>query len=220
MKTNHKKSRSIIVPLQIAAFLLLASNGHLAAQPAIEDAMASRSLSDYQIISAIAKSNSDGPQAIFGVSGVLDDAMQNRDRNIRKLLRIFRDPGSRLDVKCCTAYYLGELHAGEAADDLAASITLTFPRGGHLYLDESTWLNHPAAFALVAIGTGSIPAIIRNLEESDDEKVRKGSLNVISAIEGDKDVVQLRLKKALEAQKDETKRTRLEAAIKSLETPK
>jgi HEAT repeat protein len=70
--------------------------------------------------------------------------------------------------------------------------------------------------ALVAIGTPSIPAVIRNLENSDDAKVRQPSLNVLVRIEGDKDVVQLRLQKALDAQSDTTKKARLQLALKSL----
>ena len=58
--------------------------------------------------------------------------------------------------------------------------------------------------------------MIKNLEESDDAKVRESSLNVLISIEGDKDVVQLRLQKALDAQSDAKKKDRLKAAIKSI----
>ncbi|MGH7976622.1 MAG: hypothetical protein ACREC8_08160, partial [Limisphaerales bacterium] len=73
-----------------------------------------------------------------------------------------------------------------------------------------------AVDALVKIGTASIPAMIRNLEESDDSAVRILSLRVIYRIEGDKDIVQLRLQKALKVEKDSRKQARLASALKAL----
>ena len=70
--------------------------------------------------------------------------------------------------------------------------------------------------ALIKIGTPSIPAMIRNLKESDDARVRELSLEILYHIEGDKDIVQLRLQKALKAEKDLQKQARLQAALKSL----
>ena len=66
------------------------------------------------------------------------------------------------------------------------------------------------------IGSPAIPPLIQNLEESDDPTVRKLSLFVLCFIDGDKDIVQLRLQKALKAEKDPKKQARIQAAIKSL----
>ena len=74
----------------------------------------------------------------------------------------------------------------------------------------------PAVYALIKIGIKSIPAVIRNLEERDDAQVRDLSLKVLYRIEGDKDLVQLRLQKALAAQKDSQKQTRLKLALEAL----
>jgi hypothetical protein len=70
--------------------------------------------------------------------------------------------------------------------------------------------------ALVAIGNPSISAVIRNLTESDDTKVRELSLQVLTRIDSDKNISQLRLQRALKAEKDSQKQVRLQAALKSL----
>lgn len=61
-------------------------------------------------------------------------------------------------------------------------------------------------------GCPSIPAMLRNLEESDDAQMRKLSLEVIYRIKSDKDIAQLRLQKALHAETDTQKQARLQAA--------
>jgi len=73
-----------------------------------------------------------------------------------------------------------------------------------------------AVDALIKIGNPSIPAMMRNLAESDDAKARELSLQVLTRIDGDKDISQLRLQKTLKAETDSTKQTRLQAALKSL----
>jgi hypothetical protein len=70
------------------------------------------------------------------------------------------------------------------------------------------------------IGNPSIPAVIGNLEQSDDVKVRELSLAVLNYIDNDKDITQLRLQKALAAQNDGQKMMRLQGALKALENPK
>jgi hypothetical protein len=103
------------------------------------------------------------------------------------------------------------LHASEAADDLATNIALRF---SPQVMYGGPFPSIPGA--LVQIGTPAIPALIKNLQESDDAIVREFSLIVLYRIEGDKDVVHLRVQKALDAQVDVTKKARLQAAIKSL----
>ena len=78
-------------------------------------------------------------------------------------------------------------------------------------------LGHPAVEALIKIGNPSIPAVIRNLAESDDAKVRELSLKVLKSIDGDKDISQLRLQKAFKAETASQKQARLQAALKDLE---
>ena len=142
------------------------------------------------------------------------------------MLRIFKSKDSSDDVKGYAAYYLGILYTPEAVftsevvDTLASQMTLNLPRGGHLSIDESQWRMWPVVGALVNIGTPSIPAMIRNVSTSDDAEVVKLSLQVLCRIDGDKDIVRLRLQKALEKEPDKTKQTRLQTALTALETVK
>ena len=120
--------------------------------------------------------------------------------------------------QCVAAYYLGEMHCAAATDVLAGKIVLQVDMS-HIrikHLVRMDFLTTPATDALVKIGNPSIPAVTRNLAESDDAQVRELSLKVLCRIEGDKDIVQLRLQKALAAEKDSQKQARLQRAFKSL----
>jgi hypothetical protein len=70
--------------------------------------------------------------------------------------------------------------------------------------------------ALIEIGNPSTPAVIRNLADSDDPKVRELSLRVLTRIDNDKDISQLRLQKVLKAETDPKKQARLKAALNAL----
>ena len=161
------------------------------------------------IIASIRAGNSDDfdPLAL--------NVIKERDQYIYVLLNMFRDTRASDYQKCAVAYFLGEVHAETAVNDLVSNITLHVNTSAF-----SPWhviAHWPSVTgALVKIGTPAIPALIKNLQESDDAKVVDFSLKVLYQIEGDKDVVQLRLQKALDAQQDATKKTRLQAAIKSL----
>jgi hypothetical protein len=137
-----------------------------------------------------------------------------RSRFNAELLTVFRDAKLSNLQRCEAAYYLGDFHVSEAVDPLASDIALQpiLLTTEHLTMLHGTI----AADALVKIGTPSITAVIRNLEESDNEDIRYLSLKVLYRIDGDKDIVQLRLLKAIAAQKDSNKKARLQAALKSL----
>lgn len=113
------------------------------------------------------------------------------------------------------AKVLGQNKSETAAASLAKKIGLDVQGRSLMTLitDEEV---HPISTALVKIGIPSIPAVIRNLAESDDAKVRELSLEVLYRIERDKDIVQLRLQKALAAEKDLQKQARLQSALKAL----
>ncbi len=144
--------------------------------------------------------------------GLATRMMKQRSQLIGTLLNIFRDSRATADQKCATAYYLGELHAFGAVNELTTNIALHTTHESNF--GEQIWPSIP--IALDIIGVPSIPGLIKNLEESDDANVRELSLEVLCSIERDKDVVQLRLQKSLDAQGDATKKARLLAAIKSL----
>jgi hypothetical protein len=146
----------------------------------------------------------------------------HRKHIIQELIQILDDPKSHNGTKRFAASFLGELHAVEAVDSLAAQITLTLP--GTLPGTESEmesvmklpWNNAPAYFALEKIGAASIPALIRNVSGSDDERTRDLSLRLLVRIDGDIDISQLRLQKALKAETDSQRQTKLQAALTAL----
>jgi hypothetical protein len=165
---------------------------------------------DDKLVAAIASSNYD-PN--INLRGLLADSITQRKQVVQSLIRVFNDPKSRAETqKCNAAYYLGAIRASEAADSLAAQITVAPGVAG----SEPFTGWEPVTTALVAIGTPSIPSVIRNLAESDDTKVRELSLQVLTRIDSDKDISQLRLQRALKAEKDSQKQVRLQAALKSL----
>jgi len=140
----------------------------------------------------------------------------NQLRQLREMLVAKFDSGDE-NEKSYAAYLLGEYRFSQAAKTLAINILWedkvrpNTERGSEWF-----WDHYPAMEALIKIGNPSIPAVIRNLAGSDDVKVRELSLKVLYHIEGDKDIVQLRLQKALTAEKDLQKQARLQSALKAL----
>jgi HEAT repeat protein len=64
--------------------------------------------------------------------------------------------------------------------------------------------------ALIEIGEPAIPYLIKNILESNDDLVVNFSMSALLKIEGDDDIVQLRLRKAMESQTDEKKKARVQ----------
>lgn len=136
---------------------------------------------------------------------------------IGNLLRVLDDPNATKLNHGIAAFYLGEFHAVEASDVLRRNITLNLGMEVTVFYQGLPIVSGlTACDALIKIGTPSIPAVLRNLAESDDAKVRELSLQVLYRIEGDKDIVQMRLQKALAAEKDSQKQARLQGALKAL----
>ena len=134
------------------------------------------------------------------------------------LLNTFKDKTSSNLNRCSAAYYLGELHYVEYVDTLAANISLQFDTSHFIFkhLIEIDISKYPAMESLIQIGNPSIPAVIRNLAESDDTQVRQLSLQVLTQIDVDHDIDQLRLQKAIKNESDPQKQARLQAALKAL----
>jgi hypothetical protein len=160
------------------------------------------------IITSVRANNTD---AFDKVAALLQNERQTLNN---ELVNVFQDPKSPSLSRGAAAYYLGVLHVSEAANVLAANITFQV---NQLTTDHLTMLQGPVAMnALIRIGTAAIPPVIRNLENSVDPEVKHFSLLVLSRIDGDKDISQLRLQKALKAQTDPQKKARLESALKTL----
>ncbi len=122
------------------------------------------------------------------------------------------------DVKFYAAYLLGAYRFPQAVSGLANNITMEDKIRSQIQKQrEWYWDLYPTMEALIRIGNPAIPAMVRNLEESNDAKVRELSLRVIYSIDKDKDMARLRLQKAAEAQKDLQRKARLQSALKALE---
>jgi len=140
--------------------------------------------------------------------------LAQRARLCSQLRGIFSDKQQSNYARCAAAFYLGEMRAPEAADDLASEITLDFQiitPGSHV---PSEAFMSPAFTALVKIGSAAFPALLRNLETSDDAALIRSCVKAIYAIDGkDRDLSQFRLRHAMEAQPDSRKKARLQAAL-------
>src|SRR5882724_8828139 len=130
-----------------------------------------------------------------------DALVESNHNNLQKIRQILLTKLSSENdgVRFYAAYLLGEYRFPDAVDSLNKVITL---KDNRPRFAEGFWDMFPAMEALAKIGAPSIPAMIRNLAESDDGKVRELSLKVVHYIDKDKDIVQLRLQKALAAEKD------------------
>jgi HEAT repeat protein len=147
-------------------------------------------------------------------------AAENKEQTIKAFIGILENPKSSNKTRRFSAFCLGEMRATKAVDALAAQITLELPGfgppQGSLSEIEAEWNMLPSVEALVAIGSPSIPAMIRNLAESDDATVRKLSAHVLCRIDMDKDVAKLRLQKASENETDPRKKARLQSAVSDI----
>ncbi len=161
---------------------------------------------DDQVVTALSNvaSNKDVPD----LAALVFSGFAHRQQIIQSLIKIIDNPQSTVYAKGCAANYLGEMRASEAADSLAAHITNNPPGASWArtaFHEVPYGDTLPSVSALIKIGSPAIPAVIRNLAESDVEQVRTCSMVVLESVEGDKDVMQLRLQKALDAQTDARK---------------
>ena len=155
---------------------------------------------------------------IYVFEKVADNFKNQRDQLSSNLLKVFQDKSLSNLNRCAAAYYLGEIRSSETADVLASDIALQFDKS-QIKIKHLIIINipaYPVMDALIKIGSPSIPAMIRNLTENDDVQIRNLSLKVLCRIDGDKDIVQLRLQKALAAEKDPEIQARLQTALKML----
>ena len=144
-----------------------------------ENSKANKSAYDDAVVAAI--------NAGTDIAAHLDVASVHRQQTIHALLGIFDDPKADIYKRSYAAKYLGMIRADEAVDDLAANIKIGPPGSGHIDVGPDCGIA-PAQFALKQIGLPSIPALVRNLAESDDFLVRRYSFDALLQIEGDKDV--------------------------------
>ncbi|HEY1661496.1 MAG TPA: HEAT repeat domain-containing protein [Verrucomicrobiae bacterium] len=161
---------------------------------------------------------------IYFLNKAVDDFKKQDNYLASKLVQILKEEKSPSLNRCASAFYLGEMRRSDSANALAETILLSVDMSKINLMGLPDVLpamgKYPAMEALVKIGNPSIPAVIRNLAQSDDPNVRELSLQVLTRIDGDKDISQLRLQKALKAETDSQKQMRLQSALKSLSDQK
>jgi hypothetical protein len=159
---------------------------------------------------------------IYGFEAAVEKLRAERQGLGRSLSAVLNDKMSANMSRCAAAFYLGELRLTNEVDALATNISLKldirFIMIKHLiHIDIR---GHPAANALVTIGMTAVPKLVQNLANSDDPNERGLWLNVLCRIEGDKDIVQIRLQKAASAEPSAAKKARLQSALAALPTTK
>lgn len=134
---------------------------------------------------------------------------------VLRLIEVVRT-GDRLNFRSPASVaveLLGDLRASEAVDVLArdAGWHPTGPGfGGRARTRDQTYL---AAWSLAEIGMPSVPAMLRNLAESDDEDARDRSAWVINKVfMGKKAAARVFLEDAIKEAKHNRQRERLIAA--------
>jgi HEAT repeat protein len=136
-----------------------------------------------------------------------------------ELLEILNDPKAPNLNRCMAAHYLGEMRSVEAIDALVANMTLELDLRKLMVGGLPLVSGRPAQDALINIGSPAMLALMRNLEQADDAKVRAWTLLAIYRIDKDKDIVQLRLRKAFDSQKVAVTKFRLQLVLDELSKP-
>ena len=116
------------------------------------------------------------------------------------------------------AYLLGLYRYVDAADSLAQVIDME-SKDSAAQKRLARWDRYPAVEALIKIGKPSVPAMLRNLEESKNENVKELSARVISYVEG-KELAKSIVANAIAKQGDPAKKANLESSLKYFEREK
>ncbi len=144
----------------------------------------------------------------------IEQILDDRLRTVNMLIEIVDQANAgRLPANAgrAAAYVLGKLRAPEAVPVLSRALTNVDPNFVVLHTDiftDAEWM------ALVEIGRPAVPAMIKNITTSDDERLRDRSMGVISHVLGGKDNLMGLLNRLME-QKERSKeeKDRLAKAI-------
>lgn len=116
----------------------------------------------------------------------VDAFLKDRKNSINDLIALVAQTGGKKysdETRSAAAYLLGEMRAPEAVP--ALSRALANPLGPDFRLDVSRY-DAPIFTALVKIGRPAVPAMIKNLEETDNANIRHNSIFVLSHVLGGK----------------------------------
>jgi HEAT repeat protein len=117
----------------------------------------------------------------------IEQILDDRLRTVNMLIEIVdqANAGRRpANAGRAAAYLLGRLRAPEAVPVLSRALTNVDPNFAVLHTDiftDAEWT------ALVEIGRPAVPAMIKNLATSDDERLRDRSIGVLAHVLGGKD---------------------------------
>ena len=147
-------------------------------------------------------------------------AVQRQDSNAIKYLIDILSGDSPIEVKVDAARMLGRYRSHDCVKALIDNLELEKQDRqlltGLVTDEEYASLLRPISTALEQIGSFAIPQLIQAIATNDNIQARGQVLTVLTHIDGDKDIVELRLQKALKAEKDSQKQARLKDALKAL----
>jgi hypothetical protein len=169
------------------------------------------------------KIQADANTALIGQMGALNDEerIELVEQLIKERIHMERNLIRQLDnsktkqAKFAVAFLLGYYRMEKSVPHLSKLITLEAQ--GTKQKRENLWDRYPVVEALIRIGNPAIPEMIRNIETSEDNKVRELSARVIRYVEG-AEIGRIVIEKAIEKQTDPRRKARLEAALKYCET--
>jgi HEAT repeat protein len=157
------------------------------------------------------------------VQALLDD----RKRTIEQLCEIVdqKNAGKHEPVeRAAAAYVLGEMRAPEAVGALNSALA-DDPVQRDWFGDRSPYDSAVTA-ALVRIGRPAVPEMIKNLQQSDDKRIREKTCMILYHTLGGRDRIVALIDRLTDQEEDAGVRTRLEAArayvlefYKDAETP-
>lgn len=145
----------------------------------------------------------------------VDEILQDRKITIEKLIPLI-DPTNATkysdETRCAAAFVLGELRAIEAVPVLSMALA---NEPGPKIKDDISRFDVPVCTALVKIGRPSIPAMIENIETSDNEILLNKSMDVLNHVLGGKRrLLELLGNLEVRAAKNELKAQRIKKAAK------
>jgi len=149
----------------------------------------------------------------------IHDFSQQRQEIIHTLVDILNGQ-YEAEIKLDAARTLGLYQADEAVPALINNWLLEDQERqiihGIVTDEEFQAIVWPISTALRRIGPPTIPPLIDCIANNPNIKIQKKALKILQQIDGDKDIVALRLQKAAKAETDAQKQARLQAALKTL----
>jgi HEAT repeat protein len=147
----------------------------------------------------------------------VDSTLHDRSEIVRGLIS-FVDPVNAKkysdETRCASAYLLGEFRAIEAVPVLSQVLVDEPGPKDTFGIDRYA---APVWTALVRIGRPAVPAMVENIEASDDKILRKKSLGVLYHVLGGKRRVLELLTKLQGKTKDRSKVQRVQSAIQHIQ---